>query len=56
MATYKCNKCTMSINATCGKCDENLVNNNLELDNGSNVQFSKCPNGHGKTKSLLCCV
>ena len=43
----------MSINATCGKCDENLVNNNLELDNGSNVQFSKCPNGPGKIKSLL---
>ena len=55
MATYKCNKCTTSINATCGKCDENLVNNNLELDNGSNVQFSKCPNGHGKIKYLLCC-
>ena len=55
MATYKCNKYTMSINATCGKCDENLVNNYLDLDNGSKVQFSKCPNGHGKIKSLLCC-
>ena len=56
MATYECNKCGMSVNATCGKCDETLVNDNLELDNGSNVQISKCPNGHGKIKSPLCCA
>ena len=55
MTTYECNKCGMSINATCGKCCETLVNDNLELDNGSNVQISKCPNGHGKIKSPLCC-
>ena len=55
MATYECNKCGMSVNATCGKCDETLVNDNLELDNGSNVQISKCPNRHGKIKSPLCC-
>ena len=55
MATYECNKCGMSVNATCGKCDETLVNDNLELNNGSNVQISKCPNGHGKIKSPLCC-
>ena len=55
MATYECNKCGMSVNATCGKCDEPLVNDTLELDNGSNVQISKCSNGHGKIKSLLCC-
>ena len=45
----------MSVNATCRKCDETLVNDRLELDNGSNVQISKCPNGHGKIKSPLCC-
>jgi len=45
----------MSVNATCGKCDEPLVNDTLELDNGSNVQISKCSNGHGKIKSPLCC-
>ena len=45
----------MSVNATCGKCDETLINDTLELDNGSNVQISKCPNGHGKIKSPLCC-
>ena len=44
MATYECNKCGMSVNATCGKCDETLINDTLELDNGSNVQISKCPN------------
>ena len=55
MATYECNKCGMSVNATCGKCNETLVNDYLELDNGSNVQISKCPNGHGKIKSPLCC-
>ncbi|MBL6680342.1 MAG: hypothetical protein ISQ39_06075 [Alphaproteobacteria bacterium] len=55
MATYECNKFGMSVNATCGKCDEPLVNDTLELDNGSNVQISKCSNGHGKIKSPLCC-
>ena len=55
MATYECNKCGMSVNTTCGKCDEILVNDHLELENGSNVQISKCPNGHGKIKSPLCC-
>ena len=55
MATCECNKCEMSVNATCGKCDATLVNDHLELENGSNVQISKCPNGHGKIKSPLCC-
>ena len=55
MATYECNKCGMSVNATCGKCDETLINDTLELDNGSNIQISKCPNDHGKIKSPLCC-
>ena len=53
MTTYECNKCGMSVNATCGKCDETLVNDNLELDNGSNVQISKCPNKHVKIKPPL---
>jgi hypothetical protein len=45
----------MSVNATCGKCDEPLVNDMLTLDNGSEVQISICPNDHGKIKSPLCC-
>jgi len=44
----------MSVNATCGKCDEKLLNDKLEVENGS-VQISKCPNGIGKIKSPLCC-
>ena len=55
MALYECNKCGMSVNTTCGKCNEDLVDDVLKLDNGSNVQISKCPNEHGKIKSPLCC-
>ena len=55
METYKCQKCGMSVNVSCGKCDSPLVNDILILDNGSEVQISKCPNGHGKIKSPLCC-
>ena len=54
MATCECNKCGMSVNAICGKCDEKLLNVSLEVENGS-VQISKCRNGYGKIKSLLCC-
>jgi hypothetical protein len=27
----------------------------LKLDDGNEVQISKCPNDHGKIKSPLCC-
>ena len=55
MATYECNQCGMSVNATCGKCDTLLQNGMLDLDDGNQVQVSECPNGHGKIKSPLCC-
>jgi hypothetical protein len=55
MSTYECSKCGMSVNATCGKCNEPLVNDMLKLDDNSEVQISKCPNDHGKIKSPLCC-
>ena len=55
MATYKCDKCDMSVNATCGHCDKPLVNDALTKGDGSQVQVSKCPDGHGKIKSPLCC-
>ena len=45
----------MSVNATCGKCNESLVDDILKIDDGSEVQVSKCPNGHGKIKSPSCC-
>ena len=44
----------MSVNAKCGKCDEKLLNDTLEIENGS-VQISKCSNRLGKIKSPLCC-
>ncbi len=55
MATYECEKCGMSVNATCGHCDTALENDALELPDGNEVQISKCPNGHGKIKSPMCC-
>ena len=55
MATYECSKCGMSVNATCAKCNAQLVNDTLKLDDGSEVQISKCPNNHGKIKSPVCC-
>ena len=55
MATYSCDKCGMSVNMTCGSCDKALVNDSLEKADGSSVQVSKCPDGHGKIKSPLCC-
>ena len=55
MATYKCNVCGMSVNATCGECNAPLENDVLKKDDGTEVQISKCPNGHGKIKSPQCC-
>ena len=34
---------------------EDLIDDVLKLDNGSEVQISKYPNNHGKIKSPLCC-
>jgi len=55
MATYECYKCGMAVNATCAKCNDPLENDMLSKDDGTQVQISKCPNGHGKIKSPLCC-
>ena len=30
-------------------------NDMLTIDDGTQVQISKCPNEHGKIKSPLCC-
>ena len=37
MATYECEKCGMSVNATCGHCDAPLENDTLELGDGNEV-------------------
>ena len=55
MATYECEICEMSVNATCGKCDTPLVNDAITKVDGSTVQISQCPNEHGKIKSPMCC-
>jgi hypothetical protein len=45
----------MAVNSTCAKCDAPLVDDILKLDDGREVQISKCPNDHGKIKSPMCC-
>ena len=55
MATYTCDQCGMSVNITCATCDKPLVDGSLTLDDGSSVEISECPDGHGKIKSPLCC-
>ena len=39
METYKCNHCGISVNPSCAKCNEPLVNGYLTLDAGTKVQI-----------------
>ncbi len=55
MATYKCDQCGMSVNASCANCDTPLANGVLTLDDGSLVQIAQCPDCEGKIKSPQCC-
>ena len=55
MATYECSKCGMAVNTSCAKCDVPLVDDTLKLDDGNEVQISKCPGCQGKIKSPMCC-
>jgi DNA-directed RNA polymerase subunit RPC12/RpoP len=55
MATYECNNCNMAVNASCAKCDQALVDDILKLDDGTEVQISRCPECEGKIKSPSCC-
>jgi hypothetical protein len=41
---------------TCGACGADLVHDTLTRDDGSTVDISQCPNGHGKIKSPMCCA
>jgi len=56
MATYTCEKCGMSVNMTCATCGRELVHDMLTKPDGSTVAISKCPEGHGKIKSPMCCA
>ena len=56
MALYTCAKCGMSVGTmTCGQCGKELVNDSLNKPDGSSVMVAKCPDGHGKVKSPMCC-
>ena len=54
MAIYECNKCGMSVKTCCAICNEDLIDDVLKINNGSEVKISKCSNNHGKIKSPLC--
>ena len=56
MATYTCNNCGMSVNMTCATCDQELVHDTITTDTGVEVAVSRCPAGHGKIKSPMCCA
>ena len=45
----------MAVNASCAKCDQALVDDILRLDDGAEVQISRCPECEGKIKSPSCC-
>ena len=56
MAAYTCSKCGMSVGSmTCGKCGKELAHDSVTKPDGSTVHVSKCPEGHGKVKSPMCC-
>jgi hypothetical protein len=55
MATYECSSCGVSVNAICGTCNAPLLDDTLIMDDGPNVQVSRCPNEHGQIKSPVCC-
>jgi len=40
---------------TCGHCGKALVHDELSRPDGSAVLIAKCPEGHGKIKSPMCC-
>ena len=45
----------MGVNMSCSNCNSELVHDSITKDDGAKVAISKCPNGHGKVKSPLCC-
>ena len=56
MATYTCDKCGMSVNMTCAKCDKELVHDTITTADGRDVAVSKWPDGDGMIKSPQCCA
>ena len=56
MASYVCEKCDMSVEVSCGHCGRELVHDTLARDDGTTVDVSTCPDGHGMIKSPMCCA
>ena len=53
---YKCEVCGMGVGSmTCAECGKELVHDTITTDDGTTVHVSKCPDGHGKVKSPMCC-
>ena len=56
MAKYECEHCGMGVeDLKCAKCGKSLVHDHITTDDGSKVAVAKCPDGHGKIKSPMCC-
>ena len=55
MVISEYNNCGMVINANYAKHCQALVDNILRLDDGAEVQISRCPECEGKIKSPSCC-
>ena len=56
MAKYECCDCGMGVEGlTCSTCSAALVHKTLTKEDGSTVEVSECPEGHGKIKSPMCC-
>lgn len=57
MAEYTCSVCGMGVGSmTCAKCGKELVHDTITTPEGKEVHVSKCPDGHGKVKSPMCCA
>ena len=39
----------------CAKCEKDLVHVHISKEDGTKVAIAKCPDGHGKIKSPMCC-
>ena len=56
MAEYVCETCGMGVTGMqCAKCNKELVHDHIALEDGTKVAIAKCPDGHGKIKSPMCC-
>ena len=56
MSDYVCEHCGMGVpGLKCVKCGSDLVHDHITKDDGTMVAVARCPDGHGKIKSPMCC-